>query len=204
VAVVALHELRHAQRQVRAALALPGVRDASLRNTHGPWSPSMSVIGRRIGWWTRRDARVRGEPSAECTGRVVRARVATAGLPSRVERPASGRYVARTVRTSRDPGPSAAHLPRNWAIRHRNGHSNSVTPANWGSARPSPRWSLPGSGNERIARLPGILRRRYVTSYVATCPANVTRNGDRVFEPQTRTPTALPARDACRQPLPSA
>jgi hypothetical protein len=28
VAVIALHELRHAQCQVRAALALPGVRDA--------------------------------------------------------------------------------------------------------------------------------------------------------------------------------
>src|SRR6476659_3402779 len=61
VAVVALHELRHAQRQVRAPLALPGVRDASLRNTHGPWSPSMSggqdlLIGAR-GSGTRRDAR---------------------------------------------------------------------------------------------------------------------------------------------------
>src|ERR1700746_3875295 len=44
-AVLALDELRHAQRQVRAALALAGVRDAALRNTHGPWSPSMSVSG---------------------------------------------------------------------------------------------------------------------------------------------------------------
>src|SRR6185503_15428980 len=42
VAVLALHELRHAQRQVRAALALAGMRDASLGNSHGPWSPSMS------------------------------------------------------------------------------------------------------------------------------------------------------------------
>src|SRR5262249_28659827 len=46
VAVLALDELRHAQRQVRAALALAGVRDAALRNTHGPWSPSMSVRDR--------------------------------------------------------------------------------------------------------------------------------------------------------------
>jgi hypothetical protein len=44
VAMLALDELRHAQRQVRAALALAGVRDAALRNTHGPWSPSMSVV----------------------------------------------------------------------------------------------------------------------------------------------------------------
>src|SRR5437879_824214 len=42
VAVVALLELRHAQRQVGATLTLTGVRDASLGNTHGRWSPSMS------------------------------------------------------------------------------------------------------------------------------------------------------------------
>src|SRR6185503_3922018 len=54
VAVIALHELRHAQRQVRTPLALPGVRDASLRNTHGPWSPSMSVVGSRPRSRTRR------------------------------------------------------------------------------------------------------------------------------------------------------
>src|SRR3954471_23785025 len=43
VAVIALLELRHAQRQVRATLTLAGVRDAALGNSHGPWSPSVSV-----------------------------------------------------------------------------------------------------------------------------------------------------------------
>src|SRR6476646_3174668 len=68
VAVIALHELRHAQRQVRAPLALPGVRDASLRNTHGPWSPSMSGGRGGRGSGTRRDSRRSAGSSAECTG----------------------------------------------------------------------------------------------------------------------------------------
>jgi hypothetical protein len=44
VAVVALFEPRHAQGEVRAALAFSGVRDASLRNTHGSWSPSFGSV----------------------------------------------------------------------------------------------------------------------------------------------------------------
>ena len=40
----ALLELRHAQCEMGAALALPGVRDASLGNTHGSWSPSIGSV----------------------------------------------------------------------------------------------------------------------------------------------------------------
>src|SRR6476619_2799989 len=81
VAVIALHELRHAQRQVRAALALAGMRDASLGNSHGPWSPSMSVRGVGRAVWpqdaTGCPAGLAG-PMAECTGTAV---------PTRVRRP---------------------------------------------------------------------------------------------------------------------
>src|SRR6476620_2040143 len=101
VAVVALHELRHAQRQVRAPLALPGVRDASLRNTHGPWSPSMSVgRGGRGG---------RGAPGCPPLGRVERGvyRMTRGGSRERTVQSAAGRNAfSASPRGSTAPDPA--------------------------------------------------------------------------------------------------
>src|SRR4029078_10856705 len=74
MAVIAFLELGHAQGEVGAALTLPGVRDASLGNSHGSWSPSigsvsMSRPSRPVSPDPDAPNRpdVAAEPSAECT-----------------------------------------------------------------------------------------------------------------------------------------
>ena len=95
VAVRALLERRHADGEVGAALALAGMRDASLGYTHGFVGSFDRVSGRCaavLAPGTRRDRRdVAAEPTAECTARNAPApRASPAGVAAHSRRGSPG------------------------------------------------------------------------------------------------------------------
>jgi hypothetical protein len=106
VTVVALLEPGHAQCEVSATLTLAGMRDASLRNTHGLWSPSVvDDVGRpRCG--TRRSAgRARPGRSRSVPRR------AAACHPGRVPGTEASFHPDRTIdRSTRRRGPLAGRV----------------------------------------------------------------------------------------------